>query len=107
MLSEASERNRTTGGIPHDEFWRQLDAEYEDSTNATPNTTSMSKLIFPGKISASVGIDFFLLAPSYPDRRTLQIVGLRQSVVGSLRTKYMICSYKGNPASAHVVGNLP
>ena len=39
MLNKARERIRTTGGIPHDEFWRQLDAEYEGSTNHMPNTT--------------------------------------------------------------------
>ena len=43
MLSEASERIRTTGGIPHDEFWQQLDAEYEDSTNDAPNTAKLNE----------------------------------------------------------------
>ena len=29
LLQEARQEMAETGGIPHDEFWRQLDAEYE------------------------------------------------------------------------------
>ena len=37
MLDAAEARIRVTGGIPHDEFWQQLDAEYGDSTNTVPD----------------------------------------------------------------------
>ena len=30
FLDAAETRIETTGGIPHDEFWRQVDAEYDD-----------------------------------------------------------------------------
>ena len=33
MLNAAEDRIRLTGGVPHDEFWKRLDAEYEDSTS--------------------------------------------------------------------------
>jgi prevent-host-death family protein len=32
MLDAAEQRIRATGGILHDEFWQQLDAEYAEST---------------------------------------------------------------------------
>jgi len=32
MLDAAEQRIRVKGGVPHDEFWQQLDAEYDDST---------------------------------------------------------------------------
>lgn len=31
LLEAAEARIRATGGIPHDEFWRQVDAEYDNS----------------------------------------------------------------------------
>ena len=31
ILQAAREEIKQTGGIPHDEFWRQVDAEYEDT----------------------------------------------------------------------------
>jgi prevent-host-death family protein len=34
MLDAAERRIRQTGGIPHDEFWRQLDAEYNSVIDA-------------------------------------------------------------------------
>jgi prevent-host-death family protein len=33
ILQEAREQIRTTGGIPHDDFWREVEA---DSTHETP-----------------------------------------------------------------------
>lgn len=30
VLDAAETRIQATGGIPHDEFWRQVDAEYDD-----------------------------------------------------------------------------
>ena len=30
LLSAARQEIRTTGGIPHEEFWRQVDAEYAE-----------------------------------------------------------------------------
>ena len=29
LLDDASCRVKKTGGIPHDEFWKQIDAKYE------------------------------------------------------------------------------
>jgi prevent-host-death family protein len=31
LLDNAEKRIRATGGIPHDEFWQQVDAEYADA----------------------------------------------------------------------------
>jgi hypothetical protein len=31
ILDEAEARIRATGGIKHEDFWRQLDAEYQDT----------------------------------------------------------------------------
>lgn len=31
ILQAARDEIKQTGGIPHDEFWRQVDADYEDS----------------------------------------------------------------------------
>jgi prevent-host-death family protein len=41
MLDAAEERIRVTGGIAHDEFWQQLDAEYGDSTSTTPDNAKV------------------------------------------------------------------
>jgi hypothetical protein len=30
ILDAAEQRIQETGGVPHDEFWRQVDAEYEN-----------------------------------------------------------------------------
>ena len=32
VLDAAEMRIQATGGIPHDEFWRQVDAEYDDAS---------------------------------------------------------------------------
>ena len=39
MLDAAEQRIQATGGISHDEFWQQLDAEYADSTDNEPVST--------------------------------------------------------------------
>lgn len=36
VLDAAEQRIRETGGIAHDEFWQQIDAEYADQPNRTP-----------------------------------------------------------------------
>jgi hypothetical protein len=33
LLDEASQRVSQTGGIPHDEFWNQIDSKYEKKSN--------------------------------------------------------------------------
>src|SRR4051794_17617298 len=33
ILQAAREEIKQTGGIPHDEFWRQVDAEYADAAS--------------------------------------------------------------------------
>ena len=33
LLDEASRRIDETGGIPHDEFWKRIDAKYEKKSN--------------------------------------------------------------------------
>lgn len=33
LLDGASRQIDETGGIPHDEFWKQIDAKYEKKTN--------------------------------------------------------------------------
>ncbi len=33
LLDAASQRVKTTGGIPHDEFWKRIDAKYEKKFN--------------------------------------------------------------------------
>jgi prevent-host-death family protein len=36
ILQDAREEIKQTGGIPHDEFWRQVDAEYGDTPDNDP-----------------------------------------------------------------------
>ena len=36
VLEAAEMRIQATGGIPHDEFWRQVDAEYDDAPEGNP-----------------------------------------------------------------------
>lgn len=38
LLEAAATRIRATGGIPHDEFWRQVDAEYDDAPAGSQET---------------------------------------------------------------------
>ena len=33
LLNEASQRISETGGIPHDEFWKRIDAKYAKKSN--------------------------------------------------------------------------
>ena len=40
MLDAAEARIRASGGVPHDEFWQQVDAEYEDTTRIGPVSTA-------------------------------------------------------------------
>src|SRR5215510_10170650 len=37
ILHEAREQIRTTGGIPHDDFWREVEAESNQQTPAQDN----------------------------------------------------------------------
>ena len=36
VLEAAEVRIQATGGIPHNEFWRQVDAEYDDTLEGNP-----------------------------------------------------------------------
>mgnify|MGYP001054262773 CR=1 FL=1 len=38
ILQAARSEIKQTGGIPHDEFWQQVDAEYADTTKHKPTT---------------------------------------------------------------------
>ena len=38
VLDAAEIRIQATGGIPHDEFWRQVDAEYDDAAADSQGT---------------------------------------------------------------------
>ena len=42
LLQAARTEIQQTGGIPHDEFWRQLDAEYEDTSDPHQVTSDVS-----------------------------------------------------------------
>jgi hypothetical protein len=35
ILDAAEQRIQETGGIPHDEFWRQVDVEYDAAPNSS------------------------------------------------------------------------
>lgn len=39
LLQAARSEIKQTGGIPHDEFWQQMDAEYKDQPNQQPIAT--------------------------------------------------------------------
>lgn len=34
LLDDASRRVKKTGGIPHDEFWKRIDAKYKKTSNS-------------------------------------------------------------------------
>jgi prevent-host-death family protein len=43
LLDDAEKRIRATGGIPHDEFWRQVDAERNEHSSQETKSKSAKK----------------------------------------------------------------
>jgi prevent-host-death family protein len=44
VLAAAEMRIQATGGIPHDEFWRQVDAEYDDASEGSQGSSGENDL---------------------------------------------------------------
>jgi len=44
VLEAAEMRIHATGGIPHDEFWRQVDAEYDDAATGSQGSSGETDL---------------------------------------------------------------
>lgn len=44
FLDAAETRIETTGGIPHDEFWHQVDAEYDDASEGSQGSSGENDL---------------------------------------------------------------
>ncbi len=49
ILQAARSEIKQTGGIPHDEFWQQVDAEYPDTPSHKPVTAPQANGKMPRK----------------------------------------------------------
>lgn len=72
VLEAAAARIRATGGIPHDEFWRQVDAEYDDAPAGSQDTVIEDDLPYE-----------YLVTRPESDRKQVYLKG-RKMTVGQL-----------------------